>query len=324
MSTIQASNVVSNGTIVSNTVSEPDASLTINSTGLFVNSFPFVNTSAIILGNSSVNNIFQATLSEPSITVNGNIITSFSAGDEMVNVQIFTTSGTWTKPSWATGVSANDEVINANDSLVIVHLWGAGGGGNTQVLGRGGGGGAFVYGIYTSSQVNATAAVVVGVGGSPGQPGGASSFGNSSSFGPGNRTLTAYGGGGGGNTSGSGGGGGGWLSAGTISTGGTPLPGNTTTGYNSTFGGGSTDSGGAGGSIYGGAAGSYSAGVAVTIYGGGGGAFSTPGGSSVYGGRGGNNTVAATVPGGGGGSNTAAFATGANGKVVVYTLRKMY
>lgn len=310
MSTLQVANVVSNGTVVSNTVTVSGPGLTINSTGLFVNSFPFINSSAITVGDSSTNNIIQPTISEPSITINNQVFTSL----ELVNVQIFTANGNWTKPSWAAAVGA----ANTSADLVIVHLWGAGGGGDS----RGGGGGAFVYGIYMSTQVNSTANVTVGIGGTTNTVGGSSIFGNSSSFDGVNRTLTAYGGGNPSDTRG--GGGGGWLSAGSNTSGGSPL-GNTSSAGASTFGGGGggTSSGGAGGvSIYGGGGGADSAGAGGnTIYGGGGGSRTGTVGTSVYGGFGGNSSVAATAPGGGGAGLT--NTTGANGKVVVYTLRKI-
>jgi len=311
MSTLQVANVVSNGTVVSNTVTVSGPGLTINSTGLFVNSFPFINSSAITVGDSSTNNIIQPTISEPSITVNNQVFTSL----ELVNVQIFTANGNWTKPSWAAAVGD----ANTSADLVIVHLWGAGGGGNSS--GTGGGGGAFVYGIYMSSQVNSTANVTVGIGGSIGVDGGNTVFGNSSSFDGVNRSLTAYGGATGNTTVG--GGGGGWISIGTVGVGGAPLGGNNTT-SNSTFGGGggNNETIGSGFSIYGGGGGRRSSGNSgggSSIFGGGGGG--QPAGTSIYGGFGANSSVAAGYPAGGGHSVT--NTTGANGKVIVYTLRKI-
>lgn len=236
---------------------------------------------------------------------------------ETVNTQIFVTDGTWTKPAWA----------NTGKELVIVHMWGGGGGGTANASGGGGGGGgAFVFGYYRSTDLGATANVVVGGGGggatlpSGGGTGGTSSFANST-----NGLLFAFGGAGGVASGFSGGGGGGWQGSGSGAQGGSPLggPGSSVL---STFGGGggSGTSAQGGSSIYGGGGGGSSASAA----GGGGSIFGGAGGTagfgavvySIYGGFGGS-TTAGGVPGGGGGATTGPGFNGGRGEVRVYTLR---
>jgi len=92
------------------------------------------------------------------------------------NIQSFTSSGTWTKP---TGVST-----------VYVQVWGGGGGGGNGAGnqgGGGGGGGGYSAGLVS---VSGNVTVTVGSGGGAGAAGGNSSFAGSS-------TLTGNGGGGG-------------------------------------------------------------------------------------------------------------------------------
>lgn len=218
----------------------------------------------------------------------------------IINTQIFTANGTWSKPVTATG-----------KEQVLIMMWG-GGGGNTS----GGGGACFIETIPLYTMTN-TCSVVVGGAGDLG-------YGNSSTF-VCNSTTTFFAGGGGNQ----GGGGGGWVSGGNTTNGGTPMggdrantgtrvdsvygggvPGNTTAGYliggSSIFGGGgsaASSSGGRGNSVFGGAGG----GVSTTL----------ASGYSVIGGD------ASLIPGGGAtgatsGSNTAQF--GARGEVRVWVL----
>jgi len=118
------------------------------------------------------------------------VAVGYNAGDRAVapglpNVQVFTSSGTWTKPS---GLRA-----------AMVEVWGAGGGGggtvgagSGQSEGGGGGAGGYVRKLYQASELSATEAVTVGAGGTA-TSGAAGGAGGNSTF----KGLTAGGGGGG-------------------------------------------------------------------------------------------------------------------------------
>lgn len=215
-------------------------------------------------------------------------------GGGSVDIQIFTSSGTWSKPSDA--------------SVVLAIGWGGGGGGSSAGGDAGGGGGACVFAFWQADDLGATETVTIGSGGSGSS--GTGGTGGSTTF----DSLTAYGGGGGslfGDDLG-GGGGGGWLSAGTSGTpngtggapGGGEAGGGDATG-GSGFGGGGGGRSGSGGSNDGG----HSA-----WGGGGGGAGSGAGGKSVWGGGGGGNTAGTSVFGGNGGAqNTNGSAPGGGG-----------
>lgn len=280
-------------------------------------------------------------MSTPKITKNVNNIKT-----EVVNTQIFTANGTWVRPAWLT-----------SNSLVIVHMWGGGGGAyantiSTNKVGAGGGGGAFVFGYYKGSILTGNVTVTVGSGGASSRIANASAGGNSI-FSATGAILTAYGGGGGGAnaTHVIAGGGGGWISAGGTGTSGAPLGGVITVntlGNDSTFGGGGTIAtpgatapANSGSSVYGGGAGATEtvgggtgyAGDSIFGGGGGGGRSNTLYfGTSVYGGRGGSGysvlfvpTDVAQPPGGGGGTdalNTIGW-DGARGEVRVYSLREV-
>ncbi len=114
-----------------------------------------------------------------------------------VDIQAFSDSGTWTKPT------------NFAPKLVVVRAWGGGGGGGagaslaTAVVakgGGGGGGGAMAEGSFAAEDLPSTVSVTVGNGGTAGAPGaagaagGAGGIGGNTSFGT---LLTAFGGGGG-------------------------------------------------------------------------------------------------------------------------------
>lgn len=237
----------------------------------------------------------------------GQIVGSVTSSD----IQTFTASGTWTKPSGA--------------KVVIVELLGAGGGGAggnvAGVGGGGGGGGAAVRKIYRAADLGATESVAVGAAGAAGAAAGNGGQGGNTSFSSGLNQSTAFGGGPGSVTGGSvGGGGGGMTSAGTA-------------GSSSTGGSGGGPQGGvgtggvgtAGDASLGGAAGSG----AVTPgnggnsgFGGGGGAgssaagtrASSPGGNSGFGGGGGASGGNATnIAGGVGGGSGGALAGGGAG-----------
>lgn len=250
-------------------------------------------------------------------------------------VQTFTSSGTWTKPSFGT--------------RAFVQVWGAGGagGGKTTAAnnsGGGGGGGAYSEGWFALSALGATVTVTIGAGG-VGVSGSNGGVGGNTTFGS---HITAYGGGGGGvdvgSGSGSGGGGGGIMGAGnsavntTAGAGGTPLGGAAGSGGSGAVGqfgggGGGDGDGNGGASVYGGGGGSCDTGQnnyvgGASVYGGGGGGGGTyggtpdVGGTSVFGGAGGagSKTGAGNVgtqPAGGGGgaghTNTTAYAGGNGG-----------
>lgn len=264
---------------------------------------------------------------------------NFSYVSAGVDVQVFTGSGTWTKP--------------ASGTMALIRAWGAGGsGGRCSSTGGGGGGGGGGHNErwVPVSSLGATETVTVGAGGAAKSTQSAGAVGGNSTFGS---WLTAYGGGGGGTstgvTGGGGGGGGGRAAAGssgttsaTGATGGaaegtginvfglggdgatsTATPADATS-YPSEWGGGG---GGCGGpNVKSGSAG------ASTILGGGGGGGangSTGGGSgaggvSVKGGSGsaGNETgvaSAGTAPGGGGGgSRSGTSGAGGAGRIEVY------
>lgn len=98
--------------------------------------------------------------------------------------QVFTASGTWTKPA---GLPA--------DQLVMIELWGGGGGGRASTASSGGGGGAYVRAIVSAFSLGATEAVTVGAGGALATAGGNSSFAGLTALGggvsPGGNGVTA-------------------------------------------------------------------------------------------------------------------------------------
>ena len=212
-----------------------------------------------------------------------------ASNSSSLDVQTFTSSGTWTKPG---AVSAN--------SLVHIECIGGGGGGDINIgTYEGGGGGSYKDRWVLASLLGSTETVTVGAGGN-GSSSAACTGGGASSFGT---WLTAYGGYC--ENGGAGGAGGGYFSGGGNSGLNDSPSGEgagATSGSNAKIG---NFIGGGGGiylpsSSYGSAGGS--------VYGGGGGGVpgATSGGISQFAGNGGNNGAAGTAPGGGGGA-------GANG-----------
>lgn len=206
-----------------------------------------------------------------------------------VDVQTFTTSGTWTKPAGAT--------------LVVVEAIGAGAAGGGSSSRKGGGGGAFLRRMLDPATLAATETVTVGAGGTAsgtgdGASGGASSFG-SHVVAPGGKGTREGGG----------------LDMTAL---GTPSLGATWAGGNGGAGGSQTPTGDGGASAAGGGGG-----------GGGANTLPGLGGASSLSGKGGNGAAgsasgsAGTAPGGGGGGagGTApgVGGNGARGEVRVIT-----
>lgn len=258
-------------------------------------------------------------------------VTSLPQGADL---QTFTGSGTWTKPSYGT--------------IAFIQAWGggaSGGRGGSGDGGGGGGGGAYSEKYIALASLSASVSVTIGAGGAAqtadntaGNVGGNTTFG---------AYLTAYGAaaGGGSGADNSGGGGGGLSGAGSGTTGGGPTGtiGGVTTGAADNAnpfggGGGATTSGSAGGTgLYGGGGGGFGSqaasptagGSSVFGGGGGGGGADTAAGASggtavIYGGNGGaggtdtTQGTAGTAPGGGGGgSENANSGAGARGEVRV-------
>lgn len=257
---------------------------------------------------------------------------NFSYANAGVDVQVFTGSGTWTKPSSGT--------------MALIRAWGAGGsGGRSSSTGgaSGGGGGGHSERWVPLSSLGATETVTVGAGGAAKATASVGAVGGNTTFGS---WLTAYGGGGGGNSTSSGapsagGGGGGGAAAGSSpGTGGAGTVTNYDDGATSTSG--SNTPGGSSTSIFGGAGGGNGAGNGSTggsstggnsIVGGAGGggtrgsggAADGAGGTSTKGGGAGGAgsetgtaTTGSAPGGGGGGSRTGTSGAGGAGRVEVY------
>ena len=227
-----------------------------------------------------------------------------------VNVQTFTSSGTWTKPS---GYAAG--------SRVLIQAWGGGGSGGksgstTAGNAGGGGGGGYNERWLTLSSMGSTETVTIGAGGAVKTTVGDGSVGGTTSVGT---LINAYGGGYGGG-GGNGGGGGAQLSAGSGNSPGSPQLGGAGTGsFNDGCGGYGPSSGlwhGGGGGGKNGA--TAQVGAASVFGGGGGGGAGTAGGASSFGGAGGAGATTAsgtagTQPGGGGGATGTGASSGAGG-----------
>jgi len=267
---------------------------------------------AVLLGNgtSALQTVAPST-SGNVLTSNGTTWTSAApaaSGGKAADQQVFTSSGTWTKPS---GFGAK--------AYVLIQAWAGGGGAGRDTAGAaGGGGGGYSEAFILLSLLGGTETVTVGAGGT----GRTASTGNGTSGG--NSTmgswLTAYGGAGGGAGVQSGGGG---QPTGSIAVAATAVPvlGGLVVGDGSAY---LVDlichqwAGGNGKAT-------NVLGSANAFYGGGGGgrSGSTAGGTSKFGGAGGaghaTTPSAGTQPGGGGGAGGANVngANGAAGQVVV-------
>jgi hypothetical protein len=229
------------------------------------------------------------------LTSNGTAWTSAASTGGAINVQTFTSSGTWTKPA---GYAAG--------SRVFIQAWGGGGSGAKASVAGGGGGGGYNERWITLSALGATETVTIGAGGTAvttsttnGNTGGTTTFGS---------WVSAYGGGAG-TSGGAGGGGGGQLSAGAPSVSGAPWGGIQ----------GDSNSLYSGGWIVGGSGGSPGAPGSPSVWGGGGGGgLNFAGGASSFGGAGGagltaSSGTAGSQPGGGGGGTSTGTASGAGG-----------
>ena len=228
--------------------------------------------------------------------------------------EVFTSSGTWTKPSGY-----------ADDHPVLVRAWGAGGGGarySSPGDAAGGGGGGYIEYTFRMADLPSSVTVTIGAAGA-GRTGsnGNGTAGGNSTFGA---LLTAYGGGGG---VGDFGGGVGGAGGGSAAAGGT---GSATGGSVGGGAGGAGAAGGDAGTIWGGGGGGdggFAGGNAVWggAGGGGGGSSAVSGGISVFGGNGGAGGDASPVPtagqapgGGGGGGFGVNGANGARGQIEVW------
>lgn len=289
----------------------------------------------VILGNgTSAVQVVAPGASGNVLTSNGTTWTSATpAGGGSINVQTFTSSGTWTKPS---GMAAG--------SRVLIQAWGAGGSGGKSTSRRGGGGGGgYIERWITLSSLGSTETITIGAGGASqtssdtnGNNGGNTTVGS---------LVTAYGGGGGavGSQGGMGGGGGGEYAAG--------QPG--VFGQNSGGGARSNDpsnfrvipvttirnefssssslrtadaftpwGGGAGASQYNDGCDAFDVAGGRSVYGGGGGGNpSLAAGTSLFGGSGGaggtTGTAGSAPSGGGGASSTGNSGAGARGEVII-------
>jgi hypothetical protein len=231
-----------------------------------------------------------------------------AAASSGINVQTFTSSGTWTKPSLAAG------------SRVFIQAWGGGGSGGrySGQFGGGGGGGGYNERWLTLSSMGATETVTIGAGGTAISTNAAGNIGGTTTVGS---LISAYGGGGGGSDgsiNAGGGGGGGQLSAGTSAVSYTSGISGSPWGQISQFNSGFTNGGlGSSTSTFT----NYQ-----SVWGGGGGGASSggiSGGTSSFGGNGGagsygaNGTAGSQPGGGGGGTGAALSGAGGAGQVII-------
>lgn len=286
---------ITSPTLTSPVLGIPASGVLTNCTGLPVASIVgTTGTGDAVLANSPT--LVTPNLGTPSTLVGTNI-TGTAAGLTVGNAtlatnsshdsQVFTTSGTWTKPAWCSGVE-----------MALIEVWGGGGNGAAGAYG-GGGGGGYSQRIIPISSLGATETVTIGAGaGVGGGAGGVTTFGT---------LLSAYGGGGNASTTTGGGGGGGAAVGANGSAGGTGGA-----GYGALDTGGNAGSPGANGSWGGGGGGNNGGAGGASLYGGGGGSGNAGayGGSSRFGGNGGANGAPGVAPGGGGGQGSSGGARG--------------
>lgn len=217
-----------------------------------------------------------------------------SGGVASVTRQVFTASGTWTKPA---------------GTIALIQCWGAGGSGarNSACSLSGGGGGGYIERLMPISGLSATVAVTIGTGGPGRTTVGAGTAGENTTFGS---YVTAYGGAGGGTINCSG--------VGNRAEGGQV--------FSKGVGAGTVDETT---QFWEGGSGTHSDGGAA-VWGGGGGAgggtSSSPGGKSLHGGKGGASGAWSSgvgqdgsVPGGGGGGGYGGSGDGGKGQCIITT-----
>lgn len=262
-----------------------------------------------------------AALADATGALKNNGSGTLSWGGAGVDVQVFTSSGTWTKP--------------ASGTMALIRAWGAGGSGgrSSSTGGSGGGGGGNYADLWVPlSSLGATETVTIGAGGAAKSSASAGANGGTTTFGS---RLSAYGGVGGAQSAGSsgasGGSGAGGAGAGAVT--------GNFTGFDDGASGGATNTvgsaavsprggaGGGGGGTNGGGAGGAGGSGFDGGSGGGGGSNSTPGAGGVSKRQGGNgsagtnNTAASagSAPGGGGGGTVSGTSgAGGAGRVEVY------
>jgi len=259
---------------------------------------------AVLIGNgtSAVTAVAPSTAGNV-LTSTGSAWASTAPTSTGINLQTFTSSGTWTKPSLAAG------------SRVLIQAWAGGGSGSKTTAGGGigGGGGGYNERWLSLSAMGATETITIGAGGTAVTTNASGNNGGNSSAGS---LITGYAGAGG--AAGGGVGGGGQLGAASGTTAGSPaIMASTTTNIcsgfvvqvNNIF----VGQAGYPGVLHGGGT------ATASVWGGAGGGFAGSGGAtSSFGGNGGagnltTSGVAGSQPGGGGGGTNTGTSSGAGG-----------
>jgi hypothetical protein len=313
VSTLKSINVIHPSSATNNIVNDASGNVAIGNNLTVAGTATVGGVAAVAVAPSTAGNVLTST---------GSAWASSAPTGGAINVQTFTSSGTWTKPAYAAG------------SRVLVQCWGGGGSGgkNSGGGGAGGaGGGGYNERWLSLSQMGATETATVGAGGTALSATGVGNTGGTTSLGS---LIFAYGGGGGGNAVYTNGTGGGQLSAGNSS--GSPfMPGYPLISVSSSGGFFGVEAWqGSGGNSAGlsrafshgggGAAGLAGQVADPSVWGGGGGgatSTNTSGGVSSYGGNGGaggaTGTAGTQPAGGGGGSTSGNSGAGAAGQIIV-------